>query len=212
MRLLSINTGRAAPLFATAGQTATPAASAVRPVQSGIRKQPVSSLADPQPVALGPLGVQGDEQADRRVHGGRSKAVYAYPAEHYAVWRTMRQQATGNTAELPYGAFGENLTLAGLTEDAVWVGDLLVFEDSPVRLRVTSPRSPCFKFNAVMGFRQASSLMNQSGYTGFYLEVVQGGPLAAGAALRVEPGERTLQMRILDLHRMQVRGGQEDLF
>ena len=69
------------------------------------------------------MGLEGDEQADRSVHGGLKKAVYAYPSEHYGYWRDQAAQAGGDSA-LPYGTLGENLTLSGLLETEVFVGEL----------------------------------------------------------------------------------------
>ena len=102
------------------------------------------------------MGLAGDEQADPTVHGGPGKAVYAYPFEHYAFWRTVRSQAKVEGPMEP-GAVGENLLVEGLLEPAVFVGDRLVIGD--VELRIERPRSPCFKFNARMGFGQAVKLM-----------------------------------------------------
>ncbi len=216
MRILAISTGRVAPLF-TPPPLLVPAAIADRPaVLSGIVKTAVSTLDDPRPVRLQPLGFDGDEQADHTVHGGRDKAVYAYPVEHYPTWRTMRQQATKIDAPLPPGFLGENLTIEGLVETRVWIGDVLLLEAStprdgpPVRLRVDSPRQPCFKFNARMGFNQASKMMVQSGFTGFYLEVLETGIVAAGDGFRVIPGPR--EVTIEELHRLRTRGRQRDLF
>ena len=97
------------------------------------------------PVAVQPLGLQGDEQADLSVHGGLEKAVYAYPAEHYAFWRQARLHAgvAGIDDALPHGSMGENLTLSGLLETDVWVGDVLRFPHCV--LRVEQPREPCFQ-------------------------------------------------------------------
>ena len=93
------------------------------------------------------------------MHGGLDKAVYAYPAEHYDFWRDARQQAgvADIDTQLAYGALGENLTLQGLLEADVWVGDVLRFTDC--ELRVTQPREPCYKFNAAMGFSGAAKAM-----------------------------------------------------
>ena len=210
MRILSVSTGPAAPLF-------VPAAGGDRhQVMSGIRKSPVSTLDDPKPVVLNGLGFEGDEQADPTVHGGRDKAVYAYPVEHYPIWRTIREQATKVDEPLPFGFLGENLTIDGLLETRVWIGDVLVLEPAssgdapPVRLRVNAPRQPCFKFNARMGFKHASKMMVQSGFTGFYLEVLQTGTVAAGDTIRVLPGAR--EVSIEELHRLMTRGRQRDLF
>lgn len=209
MRILAVSVGRGAPLFVPApGNTR-------QQVVSGIRKAPVSTLDDARPVALRTLGFDGDEQVDLTVHGGRDKAVYAYPVEHYPVWRTIREQGTHRDEPLPFGFMGENLTIEGLLETRTWIGDVLVIEpsrssDAPlVRLRVDAPRQPCFKFNAVMGFSHASKMMVQSGFTGFYLEVLQTGTVAAGDAIRIVPGPR--EVSIEELHRVKTRGGQQKL-
>ena len=144
------------------------------------------------PVAVGPLGLAGDEQADLSVHGGLAKAVYAYPAAHYAFWQAQRRERGVSLFDeaLPPGFMGENLTLQGLLESQVWVGDTLHFPDCV--LRVTAPREPCFKFTAVMGFAQAGRVMVQNGCCGFYLAVEVPGTLQAEQSFRLEPGQRGL--------------------
>jgi len=156
-----------------------------RSVLTAIRKSPVAG-----PVVVHPLGLEGDEQADPSVHGGLDKAVYAYPAEHYAFWQAQREAAGLADIDdaLPFGAVGENLTLRGLLEAHVWVGDVLRF--SQCALRVEQPREPCFKFNAAMGFNTAVKAMAQSGFCGFYLSVDQPGVLQAGEAFELLPGPR----------------------
>jgi MOSC domain-containing protein YiiM len=147
------------------------------------------------PVAYGPMGLQGDEQADPTVHGGLSKAIYAYPSEHLAFWRTVRAQAkvADWDGEVPPGMVGENLSLQGLSERQLWIGDRLVFADGG-ELVVSEPRQPCFKFNAAMGFAHAAKLMVQSGYCGAYLAVRVPGMVQAGDSLSLVPGERTLSL------------------
>lgn len=156
-----------------------------RAVLTAIRKTAVLGA-----VAVKPLGLEGDEQADPSVHGGLDKAVYAYPSEHYAYWRTQRAQAglDGIDDTLAYGAMGENLTLSGLLERDVWVGDLLEFAHCV--LRVDQPREPCFKFNAAMGYNTAVKDMAQSGFCGFYLSVHTPGSVQAGEAFVLHPGAR----------------------
>lgn len=156
-----------------------------RSVLTAIFKTPVQNR-----VTVQALGLQGDEQADPTVHGGLDKAIYAYPWEHYGFWQVARQEfGLGNMdAALQPGALGENLTLQGLLEGQVWVGDALRFPDCV--LRVTQPREPCFKFNAAMGFNQAAKRMAQSGFCGFYLAVDTPGTIAADDALEVVPGPR----------------------
>ena len=182
-RLVSLNIARAEP-HEIDGRT----------VMTGIGKKPVDG-----PVEVRPLGLEGDEQADLSVHGGLSKAVYAYPLEHYAVWKTLRAQAGAAPwdAPLPPGSMGENLSLEGLLEQQVWVGDVLRFPDC--ELAVSEPRFPCFKFNAAMGFNKAAKLMAQSGYCGFYLAVRTPGTLQAGQAFELVPGPR--EVGIVELFR-----------
>lgn len=157
-------------------------------------------------VEVRPLGLQGDEQADLSVHGGLEKAVYAYPHEHYPFWATVRAQAKAGLWDqdldtaLPPGSLGENLTLLGLLESQVWVGDVLRF--AGCALAVSAPRHPCFKFDAAMGFKQASKMMAQSGYCGFYLAVREPGWIAAGETYELVPGPRDVSIRELFQARM----------
>lgn len=163
-----------------------------RQVLSGIGKRPVAG-----PVRVGALGLEGDEQADPSVHGGISKAIYLYPQAHFPFWQTVRAQARAAAWDQPLlpGAFGENLTVEGLTEDQLWVGDRL--ELPGCVLAVSEPRFPCFKFNAVMGFGQASKLMVQSGWCGSYLAVLEPGLVQAGQAFRLVAGPREVSVREL---------------
>ncbi|NDP61426.1 MOSC domain-containing protein [Polaromonas sp.] len=156
-----------------------------RSILTAYGKQPVAGAV---PVML--LGLLGDEQADLSIHGGLEKAVYAYPSEHYAWWQAARREAGlgGIDDSLPPGSLGENLTLEGLLETGVWAGDVLKFPGC--ELRVTLPREPCYKFNAVMGFGGASKLMAQTGFCGFYLAVQTPGSLRAGDAFDLIAGRR----------------------
>lgn len=188
--VISVNTGRTRQV--TIG---------TRCVATAYGKAPLAG-----PVAVRALGLEGDEQADLSVHGGLSKAVYAFPVEHYPVWRTLRAQAGAAAwdAVLPHGAFGENLTLAGLLEADAWVGDRLCFEGG-VELAVSEPRYPCHKFDAAMGFKQASRMMVQSGQCGFYLQVVAPGAIATGERYALHPGAR--EVGIAELLRARTRRG-----
>jgi MOSC domain-containing protein YiiM len=185
MKILSVNTASAAPRLIQG-----------RSITTAIGKQPVAG-----PVAVGPLGLAGDEQADQSVHGGQSKAVYLYPVAHHPFWQTVRAQAgvAEPGAPLLPGLFGENLTVDGLDETRLWIGDQL--QGPGCTLVVSEPRNPCFKFNAAMGFPQASSLMNQSGYCGAYLAVLHTGTLQAGETFSVVPGPREVNLRELFLSR-----------
>ncbi len=175
-RVTSVNIGVARALLASG-----------RRVLSAIGKQAVAG-----PVAVGRMGLAGDEQADLSVHGGLDKAVYAYPAEHCAFWLARRREHGVSLfgEVLPPGFVGENLTLEGLLEHEVWIGDELHFPACV--LRVTAPREPCFKFNAVMGYAQAARDMVHAGCSGFYLAVDEPGTIAAGQSFTLVPGRRAL--------------------
>jgi MOSC domain-containing protein YiiM len=187
MHLVSVNRARVAHRLINGRRVAT-----------AIGKQPADG-----PVAVGPMGLDGDEQADPSVHGGLRKAVYAYGRQHYAFWQTVRAQARVALWDepLPFGAVGENLTIEGLDETRLWLGDRLVLPGCT--LQVTEPRQPCFKFNAAMGFAQAARLMWQSGYCGSYLAVVQPGTVSPGDAVTLEPGPR--EIGLLELFRARQR-------
>ncbi|TAK91304.1 MAG: MOSC domain-containing protein [Burkholderiaceae bacterium] len=162
-------------------------AGAMRRVPSGIKKQAVAGA-----ITVGPLGLAGDGQADATVHGGPNKAVYAYPQEHYAFWQTQRAAALGREETLPPGMLGENLTLRGLVEEEVWVGDQLHIGN--VILQVTEPRQPCYKFAARIGFPHAVKLMIQHGLSGFYLRVLHTGSVQAGDTFTLHPGPREVSI------------------
>lgn len=188
IQLLSVNVGQAVPLALGGG----------RSTLSGIVKRAAGGR-----VEVRALGLAGDEQADPTVHGGHSKAVYAYPREHRDFWRTVRAQA-GVAAwgdEIPDGFLGENLTIEGMLESDAWIGDVLRFPDC--ELAVSEPRMPCYKFNAVMGFGQASRLMVQSGWCGFYLAVKTPGTIASGETAELLPGPR--EIGIPELFRSRAR-------
>jgi len=168
-----------------------------RSVLTGMVKRPVSVA-----VPVLPLGLMGDEQADLSIHGGLEKAVYAYPAEHYAFWQDARRaEGLGQIDDsLPHGSLGENLTLQGLLESQVWAGDVLKFPHCELQVRI--PREPCYKFNAAMGFARASRTMAQSGLCGFYLSVLTPGSICAGESFELLPGRRSVSIVQLFAARM----------
>jgi MOSC domain-containing protein YiiM len=139
-----------------------------RPVRTSIFKAPVSGR-----VRVGQLNLEGDQQSDLSVHGGLEKAVYVYPAEHYAFWRA---ELPG--IDLPWGAFGENFTTEGLLEDAVHIGDRL--RAGSAEFVVTQPRLPCFKLGIRFGRADMVKRFQQGGRTGFYLAVLREGEVTAG--------------------------------
>jgi ferredoxin-NADP reductase/MOSC domain-containing protein YiiM len=141
-------------------------------VTTGIYKEPVSDR-----VMVYALNVQGDGQADRKVHGGRDMAVYAYPFEHYKFW-----EETLGRPGFPFGQFGENLTVEGLSEETVRIGD--VFRVGDALLQVTQPRIPCYKLALRMGEgANFPKRFQDSGRLGFYLRVIEEGEIGAGDAI-----------------------------
>lgn len=196
MKIVSVNAAPVGGLFGTASPGG-------RQVASAIHKQPLHG-----PVAVGRLGLEGDAQADRRLHGGPDKAVYAYPLEHYAFWQEQRRLAGKGDMPLTHGALGENFTLQGLLEDTCWPGDRLAV--GTLLLEVTEVRTPCFKLNVKMGLSRAASLMDQSGFTGFYMRVLQTGVVAAGDAVQLLPGPRLRSIAQINEGRRTAR--QPDLF
>lgn len=156
MNLLSVNVGL--PRMATwRGEE----------VSTGIFKAPVAG-----PVMVRTLNLDGDRQADLSVHGGAEKAVYGYPAEHYAFWREQLGE------ELPWGAFGENLTTTGLDEATLQIGDRLRIGEA--ELVVTQPRLPCFKLNLRFNRTDMVRRFLASRRTGFYFAVAKEGVVTAG--------------------------------
>ncbi len=112
------------------------------------------------------LNLEGDEQSDLSVHGGVDKAVYAYPFEHYGFWRRELPEV-----DFPWGAFGENLTIEGLLEEDVRIGDLL--RVGSAEFVVTQPRMPCFKLGIRFGRPDMVKRFLRSGRTGFYFAVLR---------------------------------------
>lgn len=139
-------------------------------VRTGFLKTPVSG-----PVLVDWLGLEGDVQADKRVHGGLDKAVYAYLFDHYESWLPDLPQ---NAAILQPGGFGENLTLTGPDEREVCIGD--IFQIGSTLLQVSQPRQPCSKLTLRFKSRQIAKMMFKNGRCGWYYRVLERGKLEAG--------------------------------
>ena len=142
-----------------------------KPVSTGIFKRPVTHVV---PVEANHL--TGDGQADLRVHGGRDKAVYAYPLEHYAYWQNYVTPEV-----LTMGAFGENLTTSGLLEHEVCIGDL--FSLGTAVLMAVQPRLPCFKLGIRLNDANLVERFARSGRSGIYFRVMEPGALQVGDAI-----------------------------
>lgn len=133
------------------------------------------------PVRVERLGLAGDEQADRTVHGGPDKAVYGYSRANYDIWRSGFPE---HTQLLQAGGFGENLTINGLDETTVCIGDIM--RAGTVILQVSEPRQPCFKLALRFGDRRMPKAMMRNGLCGWYFRVLGPGQLAAGNRIRLE--------------------------
>jgi MOSC domain-containing protein YiiM len=172
MRILSLNVGK--PRAVLYGD---------REVLTGIFKSPV-----PGPLLLRRLNLDGDCQADLSVHGGRTKAVYAYPSEHYEFWR---KEFPGQ--ELPWGMFGENFTTEGLLEENACIGDQ--FQIGEALVKVTQPRMPCFKLGIRFGRPDMVKRFLASRRSGIYFSVIEEGLVNAGDAIeRVEQNENCVSV------------------
>ena len=157
-------------------------------VTTSIWKSPVSG-----PVRVAKLNIAGDRQSDLTVHGGADKAVYVYPSEHYDYWR---RELPG--VELPWGAFGENLTTAGLSEE-FRIGDRLRI--GTAEFAITQPRMPCYKLAARFGRADMVKRFMKSGRTGFYLSVVREGVVSAGDSIDLHAGPDT-SLTVADIVRL----------
>jgi MOSC domain-containing protein YiiM len=138
---------------------------------TGFYKEPVIGS-----VRVGRMNIDGDGQADLVNHGGPDKAVCVYPADHYPYWRETLHLPT-----LPPGAFGENLTVKGLTEEEVCIGD--IWRVYGVTVQVSQPRQPCWKLARRWGVKTLALLVQQTGRTGWYFRVLDEGTLSAGSPL-----------------------------
>lgn len=161
MKILSVNTGRPRTLEWRG-----------RILTSAIGKEPVAG-----PVRLTAEGVEGDVQADRRVHGGVDKAVYLYPREHYPLWEEFLGR------ELAPGALGENLTSTGFLEEELHIGDQV--EVGEALLQVSQPRLPCVKLAARYQRADLPKAFTEAGRPGIYFRVLREGRIRAGDEGRV---------------------------
>jgi MOSC domain-containing protein YiiM len=178
-RVVSLQVGRPADLPGPVGTLWT-----------AIVKQPVDG-----PVVLRELDFDGDQQADLTVHGGPDKAACCYPTEHVPKW----EEWLG--VPLPYGAFGENLSLAGILEDDVNIGD--VYEIGGATVQVSQPRGPCFKLAARHRRKELPAVMARLGISGWYFRTLTEGPVEAGDELRLT--ERTSDVSVADVMRVTYR-------
>ena len=161
-------------------------------ISTGIFKAPTDG-----PVMLRRLGFEGDGQADPSVHGGEHKAAYVYSSDAYAWWAGELGHA------LQPGEFGENLTVSGFRDEDVRVGDVLRI--GAATAQVASPREPCFKLGIRMGDPRFVPRFRDANRLGFYVRVIDEGPVAVGDAIEViEPADGSVT--IAEFHRIYVDG------
>jgi MOSC domain-containing protein YiiM len=162
-------------------------------LETGIFKTPVSG-----PIAVNQMNLHGDGQADLTVHGGLDKAVYLYSWESILYWKKTLQRD-----DLGPGSFGENLTVEGLSENEVAIGD--EFAIGTARFVVTQPRLPCFKLALALETPSIPKTFLESGRTGFYFRVLQEGSIQAGDPIYALPSHETIRVTIAEfvqLYRM----------
>ncbi|MGR9047229.1 MOSC domain-containing protein [Halobacillus faecis] len=170
-KLLSLNVGRPETYETDKGE-----------LNSAYRKTPVKG-----PVHLTYLNFEGDEQADKKNHGGRDKAVCLYPAQHYRHWENHYGQ------EFSFPSFGENLTVEGIDERDIRIGD--IFQLGEAILQVSEPRKPCYIIARTHGIDDFPARVMEKGFSGFYLRVLQEGNVTPGdymTLIEPHPGEVTV--------------------
>lgn len=165
MKVHSLNIGRP-QLLSRDGRT----------VKSAINRKPVDG-----PVRVESLGFTGDEQASKKHHGGPDRAVCCYPHEHYPYFREKLGEKLGDPLDVP--AFGENLTTEGLLESEVCLGD--VYRIGTAVFQISQPRQPCSTLALRNGSTDLPKWINEKGYTGFYLRIIEPGEVRPGDEIRL---------------------------
>lgn len=164
-------------------------------LQTGIYKHPIQDN-----VFLGKDHIDGDGQADLVNHGGYDKAVCVYPFEHYPYWESYIGKS------LDYAAFGENLTVTGMLESEVCIGD--VFQIGDAILQVSQPRYPCFKLSQKHGVSDLPAQILKTGFSGFYFRVLQTGYINSNSTI-VKLESHSAQVRVVDILQILAKGGKD---
>ena len=160
MKVLSINVGSLREMLRNG-----------KKIQTGIFKQSIEGQ-----IEVKRLGLEGDQQANNKLHGGIYKAICVYPSEYYDLWK----EELGKP-DLSFGDFGENLTTIGLLEDDIYLGDRLRI--GTVEVVVTQPREPCITLDARLGTKNLSARIRKSGRSGFYFSVEKEGVIKNGDSI-----------------------------
>ena len=162
-----------------------------RKIKTSLKRTPVK-----EKVFLDLMGFEGDQVADPVDHGGRDKAVCGYPANHYSIWK---EELSRN---MPPASFGENLTIEGLTEDRIHIGD--IFRIGEAEVQCTQPRQPCHKLTKIFRFPKLASRIQTLGYCGYYFRVLKQGWLQAGMTVeRIHSDKEKISVR--DAHYLMYR-------
>ncbi|MEW4922989.1 MOSC domain-containing protein [Algibacter sp. 2305UL17-15] len=152
-------------------------------VSTGIYKVPT-----PKPIYLGKEGIKGDYIGDTKVHGGRYKACYLFSAEHYPHWKKLYPQLKWN-----WGMFGENLSVNGMDETQIMVGD--IYKIGNALVQVSQPREPCFKFGIKFGTQAILKQFINHGFPGTYVSVLEEGLVSNTDELKlIERPEKSLSV------------------
>ncbi|NJO88891.1 MAG: MOSC domain-containing protein [Chloroflexia bacterium] len=153
-------------------------------LQTGIYKYPVNTS-----IYLGTEDVKNDHVIDRRYHGGVDKACYLFSEDHYTFWKTQYPNLDWN-----WGMFGENLTIKGLDEDQLMIGD--VFKMGEAIVQITQPRQPCFKLGIKFGTQKMIKEFVESGHSGTYVRVIESGNVQKGDAfIPVEKATNSISIK-----------------
>ncbi len=169
---LSMNTTTGKPriAFLNVGQPDRILLEGNKTLNTALLKQTVNNK-----INLSKLGLEGDQSADTRIHGGEDKALCAYPHQHYPFWEEQLNR------KLSRPAFGENLTIEGLDENNLCIGDIYKFGET--RIQCSQPRQPCIKLIKYYGVKEMAHMMENSGFTGFYFRVLKTGQVDSQSEL-----------------------------
>lgn len=150
-------------------------------VTTGIFKKPTT-----QPIYLGKEDVKGDEVSDRKHHGGIFKACYLFSADHYDYWKNLYPNL-----DWTYGMLGENLTVSGLDETQIYIGD--IYKIGEALVQITQPREPCYKFGVKFGTQKVLKQFIEHGFPGTYIRVLEEGFIEWGDDIKlVQRAEKSL--------------------
>lgn len=163
-----------------------------RTISTGIFKKPVTER-----LKVNFTGLESDDQADKQAHGGADKALYAYSVDNYPYWQSQL-----DLSEMPFGTFGENLSVESLTDDVVHIGD--VFKIGNLIAQVSQPRVPCYKLGIRMDSTTFPKLFMKSGRVGFYLRVLEEAVIGVGdriEKLNEDPNRLSIEQSMLALYK-----------